>query len=164
MAGARPESAVDPLGPGKVFETVEAAAIDGLAYARKVSMKSRNARLSRGGTIYSVENGYAHGRLVSARAEAPDQLRVKLGKAAVAHFHTYPAQYGLLDRRNETHSRADRAIVDVYDSKHRPSFVLTPSLRIMVYRGEANDDAGEPQDQFVASLTQPLADQMLAGR
>ncbi len=161
--GARTQakSLVVPQGPGTVFFTVEAAAIDGLAHAHRVSAHSGNRRLSRGGTIVAVEGGYSYGPLISAKAMAPDLLRVRLDEQSVGHFHTYPSQHGRIDRRNETHSRADRAVVDRDDSGHRPSFILTPSLRVVAYHGR---NVSKSKSQFVASLTEPLETQLISGR
>ena len=158
LAGATAQSAVAPKGPGTVFPTVEAAAVDGLAHAHQISTESNNPLLSRGGTIVAVEGGYSYGPLISAKAFAPGRLRLRLSERAVGHFHTYPSQRGRIDRRNETHSPADRAVVDRHDSGHRPSFVLTPSLRVVAYRGKP------AKDQFVASLTEPLDTQLHSGR
>ena len=136
LAGTRAKSLVVPQGPGTVFPTVDAAAVDGLAHAHQVSAHSGNRRLSRGGTIVAVEGGYSYGSLISAKAMAPDLLRLRLDEQTVGHFHTYPSQKGRIDRRNETHSRADRAVVDRHDSRHLPSFILTPSLRVVAYHGK----------------------------
>ena len=45
--------------------------------------------------------------------------------------------------------RYERMIVDQLDSKRRPSFVLTPSLRVVVYRGS---NAGGAREGLVAEL------------
>ena len=133
---AQSEEGILPQGPGHVFPTVEAAAIDGLAYAHLQERDAAGVRVSRGGTIYERDSGYSYGRLRRARVSAPEMLRLSLGVGAVAHFHTYPRRGGRIDRRNETHSAKDRRIVDRIDDRHRPSFVLTPSLRVVVYRGK----------------------------
>jgi len=154
------DAPVRPLGPGAVFDSIQAAALDGLAFAHQESVDSRNPRLSRGGAVVRVEQGFSYGPLVEARPADPDRLYLRLGEDAVAHFHTYPKQHAPIDRRNETHSPADRAVVDVHDDLHRPSYVLTPSLRVVVYRGRHAD---ERSDIFVASLGE-LREQRLAGR
>ncbi len=163
LAGTLAKSLVVPQGPGWVFPSIEAAAIDGLAHAHQVAAESGKRRLSRGGTIVAVEDGFSYGALISARAMSPDLLRVRLDEQSVGHFHTYPSQRGRIDRRNETHSRADRAVVDRHDSGHRPSFILTPSLRVVAYRGKHRPKS-QPKSQFVASLTEPLETQLISGR
>ena len=156
---AQPEMQFSPLGPGSTFASIEAAAADGLAWAHKLQRESRNPRLSRGGTIVLVDSRYSYGVLLSASAASPDSLEMQLGSNVVAHFHTYPRQGGRIDRSNETHSRADRWVVDQMDSRRRPSFVLTPSLRVIAYHGRGE---ARTSDVFVAKLTQPADGRMLA--
>ena len=148
-------------GHGYVFESVDQAAVDALALAHQNSLASGRPRLSRGGTIVAVEGGYTYHELVVAAPGAPDSLRLQLHPDAVAHFHTYPSQGKGLDRLNETHSPADRRVVDQSDSRHRPSYILTPSLRVVVYRGR---DANEPLDDLVADLAEPRRRGWLAQR
>ncbi|MCA9509326.1 MAG: hypothetical protein KC560_01390 [Myxococcales bacterium] len=124
-----------PRGPGAVFPTVEAAAVDGLAHAHRVERRSQNSRLSRGGVIRAVPGGFTYDALVAASEEHPDELTLVLAQDVVAHFHTYPRQNPAIDRTNEAHSAEDRAIVDELDRLGRPSYVLTPSLRIVGYYG-----------------------------
>ena len=139
-------------GHGYVFESVDQAAVDALALAHEISLASGRPRLSRGGTIVAVEGGYTYHQSAVASPGAPDSLRLQLHRNVVAHFHTYPSQGKELDRLNETHSPADRQAVDQSDSQHRPSYILTPSLRVVVYRGR---DANELSDRFVADLIEP---------
>lgn len=128
---------VVPKGPGTVFDTVKAAAIDGLAYAHKQQVESCTTCVSRAGAVVPVEGGFTYGSLDVARSASPDRVLLRLPKSALAHFHTYPSQRSSLDRKNESHSKSDRSVVDSRDSQHRPSFVLTPSLRVVAYRGRA---------------------------
>ena len=128
---------VVPQGPGTVFDTVKAAVIDGLAYAHNQQAESCSKCVSRGGAVVPVEGGFTYGSLDVASSASPDRVPLRLPKSALAHFHTYPSQRPGLDRKNESHSKADRSVVDSRDSRHRPSFVLTPSLRVVAYRGRA---------------------------
>jgi len=146
-------------GPGSIFSSVDAAATDGLAWAHQLQRAGRNPRLSRGGTIVRVADGYSYGPLVTARASSPDSLQFALGRDVVAHFHTYPHQNPRIDRRNESHSQADRWVVDRLDPKHRPSFVLTPSLRVVAYHGRGESRVAE---KLVVSLGRSADGQMLA--
>ena len=161
---AAEEMTVTPQGPGTVFGTVEAAAVDGLAYAHAEQMKSRNKRLSRGGAVVPVEGGFTYGSLDVASADAPDMVPLRLPESALAHFHTYPAQKSSVDRRNESHSKADRLVVDYGDSKHRPSFVLTPSLRVVAYRGRAATKrvGSKMSEMMLADLTESRDTQRIA--
>lgn len=158
---AESEPALPAKGPGTVFPTIEAAATDGLAWAHMQQMQSRNRRLSRGGTVVRVADGYTYEPLEVARPAKPDTLSLTLGRDVVAHFHTYPAQSHRIDLRNERHSSADRWVVDHRDKRHRPSFVLTPSLRVLAYYGRGSAKSGEV---FVASIAELSDAQMLAAQ
>jgi len=153
-----------PQGPGTVFESVEAAAIDGLAFAHSRQLESRNKRVSRGGAVVPVKGGFTYGELDVAKPGAPDMIRLRLPKSALAHFHTYPTQNSGADRLNESHSKADRALVDYRDSQKRPSYVLTPSLRVVLYRGRevARRMRTGNVDPMVVDLTQPFEIQRIA--
>lgn len=162
MAGK--QANVVPQGPGTVFDSVEAAAIDGLAFAHMRQLESRNKRVSRGGAVVAVKSGFTYGNLDVAKPGSPDRIRLRLPKKALAHFHTYPTQNSRADRSNESHSRGDRALVDYRDSQHRPSYVLTPSLRVVLYRGRemARRMRTGNVDAVVADLTQPVEIQRIA--
>lgn len=135
VASADDATRFEPRGPGAVFATVEAAAIDGLAFAHREQRQSDNARLSRGGAIRAVAGGFTYDALVAGTDSSPDELTLVLSQDVVAHFHTYPKQNPSIDRLNESHSAADRAVVDELDRLARPSYVLTPSLRVVGYFG-----------------------------
>ena len=156
---AQPEFHKTPEGPGTLFASIDGAASDALSWAHQLQREGRSPRLSRGGTIVAVEGRYTYGELVTARRSAPDKLVLELGVSAVAHFHTYPRQGGPIDRRNESHSRADRWVVDRLDSQRRPSYILTPSLRVVAYHGRAE---ARTSDLLVANLSQPADGQILA--
>lgn len=150
-----------PHGPDYIFASVDAAAIDALALAHREQVRSKNSRLSRGGAIVAEDGGFTYREIQTARPGAPDELRLRLGRKVVAHFHTYPTQGSRQDRRNETHSPADRWVVDEMDPRGRPSYVLTPSLRVVVYRGRA---MAVGADTLVADLSQASASGLLAQR
>jgi hypothetical protein len=57
----------------------------------------------------------------------------------VAHFHTYPRGGVQVDRLNEAHSPNDRANVDLRDPLRRPSYILTPSLRVQRYDAKSGE-------------------------
>jgi hypothetical protein len=160
-ASAEDPDRVTPRGPGAVFASVEAAAVDGLAWAHREQLVSANPRLSRGGTIVGVEGGYSYRELVAASPAAPDRLELRLTPDVVAHFHTYPRQGWRIDRDNERHSRADRRVVDRIDSQSRPSFILTPSMRVLVYRGQTPQRGAE---QLVTKLEAASDGRMLAAQ
>jgi len=148
LAQAGPDQTL--YGPGHVFASVDAAAVDALAMAHRDQRLGRTPRLSIGGTVIAVDGGYTYGAFEVADPATPDELRLRLNDAVVAHFHTYPSQGKRVDRLNEHHSSADRWVVDRLDSKRRPSYVLTPSLRVVVYRGR---HAGRDMESTVADLS-----------
>ena len=133
-------SGVRPLharGPGALFTSVEAAAVDALTYAYLQARESRDAARIRGGTIYPVGDRYSYGEIQRANPLSPHRIRYRFGPREVARFHAYPVYRDVLaNRANERLSRVDRRSVSVIDPLHRPLYVLHPSLSIRAYRGE----------------------------
>ncbi len=127
-------------GPGAVFESVEDAAVDALSYAFLEARAANESERSLAGTIFPVEGGFSYGALEQASRFMPNRVFYSLRPHDVAHFHTYPTHW---DRRvnsqNETHSLADRRVVDTLDPLHRPSFILTPTGYVRVYRGSETE-------------------------
>jgi hypothetical protein len=160
------EISIVPQGPGTIFSTVESAVVDGLAYAHKAQLESSDQRISRGGAILPLNGGYTYRALDVASASSPDRVPLRLPESAVAHFHTYPWQTAPANRSNESHSEADRSVVDYRDSKHRPSYVLTPSLRVVSYEGREMAPKLGPatKDLLVADLTGPADITRIASR
>jgi hypothetical protein len=126
----RPARVVTPQGPGSVLPSVEAAAVDGLAWAYLEARRSDRERFMHGATIYPEGDGYAYGPIQVARPAEPDRLTLALRPVDVAYFHTYPAGSPRENRLNEVHSPTDRANVEQVDPRKRPLFILTPSLRV----------------------------------
>lgn len=124
-----------PRGPGAVFESADAAAIDGLwlAYLETLEQDRAGTQRARGGTVFPVAGGFSYTPLVAAREATPGRVPLVLKPADVAHFHSYPRADAHRNRINETHSPNDRANVDQRDPLRRPSYVLTPSLRVRRY-------------------------------
>jgi hypothetical protein len=137
-------------GPGALFATVEAAAVDALTYTRLQALEARDTARIRGGTIYTVDGRYSYGPIQSANPLTPHRISYRFGPRDVARFHAYPVyQNPLANRANERPSRVDRRSVEFVDPLHRPLYVLHPSLAIRVYRGEGFERAE------VASLRHP---------
>ncbi len=132
---------LEPRGPGAVFATVDSAALDGLLLAYLESEKSDrpSRRLARGSTVFPVEGGYSYSPLATADPDQPGRVPLVLKPGDVAHFHTYPRGSSRINRINEKHSPNDRANVDRRDPLKRPSFVLTPSLRVQRYDGRSSE-------------------------
>ena len=127
--------------PGAVFETIEGAALDALAHAHHTATARDLGRL-RIGTIHRVAGGfsYAPARRSGANVWASRGLvlRHAMGPADVASYVIHPKS-GIphIDRANERPNESQRRMVDELDSRGRPLYVLTPSLRVVRYANRA---------------------------
>ena len=124
-------------GPGAVFETVEAAAIDALSYAHLEETLTERRSL-RVGVIHRVENGYSYTAAKRSSASSPltaCSVRYQLHSNDVARYLIPPhSGKARIDRYNEEPTRKEKQIVDELDPAHRPLFQLTPSHNIVSYR------------------------------
>jgi hypothetical protein len=153
--GAQPLRA---RGPGALFASIEAAAVDALTYAHLQALEARDTARIRGGTIYAVDGRYSYGQIQLGNPLTPHRISYRFGSHEVARFHAYPVyQNPLTNRANERPSRADRRSVNFVDPLHRPLYVLHPSLTIRVYRGEGFERAE------VANLRHPERVPLFAG-
>ena len=127
--------------PGAVFDTVEAAALDALAHAHHTT-GARDLGHLRIGTVHRVAGGFSYsvarrsGTTVwSARSPV---FRHALRPNDVASYVVHPKS-GVphLDRANERPNESQRRMVDELDSRGRPLYVLTPSLRVVRYADRA---------------------------
>jgi hypothetical protein len=136
---------VPPLharGPGALFTSVEAAAVDALTYAYLQAHKARDTARIRGGTIYPVGGHYSYGEIQLGNPLSPHRISYRFGPHEVARFHAYPVYRDVLaNRANERASRVDRRSVSAIDPLHRPLYILHPSLAIRAYRGEGSQRA-----------------------
>lgn len=140
---AAPSPAVDttalaPLGPGAVFPTIEAAALDALAWSH-LSSRDRivSERRLRGGAIEAVDGGFSYREPVEAAPRA-GLIRYPLTRRDVAHFRHYPA--GAFDVSFETRraiEREARRTVERRDPATRPLFYMTPDRFVRVVEVEA---------------------------
>jgi hypothetical protein len=134
-SGARP--GLRAAGPGSVFPSVQAAALDALAYAHLEARPADWSRL-RVGTIRRVADGYAYSAPRRARAVSPlrtPSVRYRLRANDVARYVIPP--HGVRarrDRRDEAPSSKEMQIVDDLDPRHRPVYQLTPSLKVVRYQ------------------------------
>ena len=145
-------------GPGALFASIEAAAVDALTYAHLQALEARDTARIRGGTIYVVDGRYSYGQIQLGNPLTPHRLSYRFGPQEVARFHAYPVYPNpLTNRANERPSRADRRSVGFVDPLHRPLYVLHPSLAIRVYRGEGFERAE------VANLRHPERVPLFAG-
>ena len=124
-------------GPGAVFETVEAAAIDALSYAHLEETLTERRSL-RVGVIHRVENGYSYTAAKRSSTSSPltaCSVRYALRSNDVARYIIPPhSGKARVDRYNEEPTRKEKQIVDELDPAHRPLFQLTPSHNIVSYR------------------------------
>ncbi len=151
---------LEAWGPGAVFPTIDAAAVDALTYAHLQGLATRSSERMRGGTIYRTGDGYSYGDLHVAGPL--DSSRNRIGHALhsqdVARVLIYPrVGRKKADRHSEYPSQVDRRSMRVTDPLHRPLYILHPSLVIREYRGE--------DDEFVevADLRQPAPGLLIAG-
>jgi len=153
------EPALEARGPGTVFPSIDAAAVDALTYAYLLALASHDTERMRGGTIHRVDGGFSYGEIRVAGPLLPTSLRQPLETRHVARFVVYyRTGRRSVDRANERPSRADRRSVRFVDPLHRPLYILHPSLMIRVYRGEE----GELAD--VADLRHREQGQLVAGQ
>jgi hypothetical protein len=149
---------LEAWGPGTLFASVEAAAIDALTYAYLQAQAAHDTELVRGGTIYPVGTGYSYGEIHVAGREVPHEIRYTLEPQDVARFTIYSRTGNRdVDLGNEKPSRADRRSVSVVDPLHRPLYILHPSLVIREYHGEGHELTE------VADLRHPARSVFLAG-
>ena len=149
VPAAAETQALEVRGPGAVFASIEAAAVDALTYAYLQAEAAHDTELMRGGTIHATRGGYSYGEIRVARPLRANKIDLTLGPQDVARFHIYPRGGYDANRINERPSRADRRSVDVIDPVHRPLYILHPSLAIRVYRGKGHELAE------VANLRRP---------
>ena len=132
------ESGLKAQGPGAVFPSIEAAAVDALTYAHLSARAVRNVERARGGSIYATRDGYSYDEIRVAGRLVPQRVPYTLEPGDVARFVTYPrGSDRRVNWRNESPSHLDRRGVTVEDPLHRPLYVLHPSLVIREYRDEA---------------------------
>ncbi len=131
---------LEAWGPETVFPSIEAAAVDALIYTHLQASSEQNTQRMRAGTIYSVDGGFSYGEIHVARNLLTHRIAYPLKQRDVARFHMYPlASDRAVNRGNERATQADRRSVAVTDPRHRPLFILHPSLVIREYRGR-NDE------------------------
>jgi hypothetical protein len=144
------EAGLEAQGPGVVFPSIEAAAVDALTYADLSGQAGRDTELMRGGTIYATGGGYSYGEIHVAKPLNAHRVSYTLKPQDVARFAIYPRDRDRdVNRANERPSMRDRRAVSFIDPLHRPLYILHPSLVIREYRGEGHELAE------VANLRRP---------
>jgi len=144
------EAGLEAQGPGTVFSSIEAAAVDALTYAYLSGQAARSSKLMRGGTIHATSGGYSYGEIHVANPSSAHRVTYTLKPQDVARFATYPQDLNRdVNRANERPSLVDRRAVSFNDPLHRPLYILHPSLAIREFRGDGHDLAE------VANLRRP---------
>jgi hypothetical protein len=134
------ESALTAQGPGTLFPSIEAAAVDALTYAYLSARAARDVERARGGSIYATRGGYSYDEIRVAGRVVPQRVTYTLEPGDVARFVTYPRDSDRrVNWRNERPSLVDRRGVTFEDPLHRPVYILHPSLVIREYRGEGQE-------------------------
>lgn len=127
-------------GPGTIYYTVEDAAVAAMTHAYSLQFpKGRPQILA--GRIQRVPEGYSYTPPAGSTRAAPHAapaLRHTLESSDAASYLVY-TRLGKTraDRNMESPRAVARRIVDDIDAQHRPVFLLTPSLEIVTYNGEA---------------------------
>ena len=123
-------------GPGAVFNSVEAAAVDALAFCHLQAREAGDVERMRAGTIERSGAGYTYHEIHVANPLAQRRIEYVLAPRDVARFHVYPPHTDRdVNRISERLSTKDWRSVSVIDPLHRPLYVLHPSLAIRAYRG-----------------------------
>jgi len=127
-------------GPGAVFPSVQAAALDALASAHRTATPRDRERL-RVGTIHRVAHGFAYSAPRRAAGSSPvmrQAVRHQLRQIDVASYVIPPRwRRWPSSRSSEMPDRKMQKVVDELDPAHRPVYVLTRSLDVVRYsRGE----------------------------
>jgi hypothetical protein len=144
-----PPPELEVRGPGSVFDSVEAAAVDALTFCYLQARAGDTERM-RAGTIERSGAGYTYSEIHVANPLTQRRIQYRFAPQDVARFHVYPPHTNRdVNKAGERLSAKDRRSVSVVDPLHRPLYVLHPSLAIRAYRG-ADSEAVE-----VASLRRP---------
>ena len=147
-------------GPGALFTSIDAAAIDALTYAYLQARDACDPEFMRGGTIHPVGEGYySYGEIHRANRWDLHRISYILKLQDVARFHLYPVNRDTaINRINERPSRVDLRSVGAVDPLHRPLYILHPSLAVRAYRAE------DPQVVEAANLRHPARPPRFAGQ
>ncbi len=131
-----PPLELEARGPGAVFDSIEAAAVDALTYSYLQAREAADMERMRAGTIQRSGAGYSYSDIHVANALTQRRIEYVFAPQDVARFHLYPPHTDRdVNRTSERLSTKDWRSVSVIDPLHRPLFVLHPSLAIRAYRG-----------------------------
>jgi hypothetical protein len=135
-----PPLELEARGPGAVFDSVEAAAVDALTFSYLQARETGEVAQMRAGTIQRSGAGYTYGEIHVASRRLNRQIEYVFSGRDVARFHFYPRHSDRnVNRRSERLSAKDWRSVNVIDPLHRSLYVLHPSLAIRAYHGDDSE-------------------------
>jgi hypothetical protein len=138
-----PPLELEARGPGSVFDSIEAAAVDALTFCYLQARGAGDTERMRAGTIERSGAGYTYSELHVANPMTQRRIEYWFAPQDVARFHFYPPDRDRsVNSASERLSAKDRRSVSAIDPLHRPLYVLHPSLAIRAYRG-ADSEAFE---------------------
>jgi hypothetical protein len=138
VAGLKnPPLELEARGPGAVFDSIEAAAIDALTFSYLQAQETGEMARMCAGTIQRSGAGYTYGEIHVASRRLNRQIEYVVSGRDVARFHLYPRHSDRnVNRSSERLSAKDWRSVSVIDPLHRSLYVLHPSLAIRAYHGD----------------------------
>jgi hypothetical protein len=131
-----PPLELDARGPGSVFNSIDAAAVDALTFCYLQARENGDMERMRAGTIEPAGAGYTYNEIHVANPLTERRIEYVFAPQDVARFHFYPLHTDRdVNRLSERLSTRDRRSVSVIDPLHRSLYVLHPSLAIRAYQG-----------------------------
>jgi hypothetical protein len=131
-----PPHELEARGPGSVFDSIDAAAVDALTYCHLQAREDGNEELMRAGTIERSGAGYTYTDIHVAHQLTEHRIEYVFAPQDVARIHFYPQHTDDdVNRASERLSEKDRRSVSVIDPLHRSLYVLHPSMAIRSYSG-----------------------------
>jgi len=126
--------------PGTVFYSIEAAAQAAMTYAHSRHFPAGRPQIL-AGTIARVPGGFSYTSPVGSSQDTPNaipSLRHRLEPTDAASYLVYNwLGFGIAARAMESPRAVAQRLVDEVDPERRPVFLLTPSLEIETYDGNA---------------------------
>ncbi len=136
-------------GPGAVFDSPNAAAIDALMHAHRTMALAPG----QGGAIFAKDGGFSYGPTVRSTARDGFQLKLRPGDVGWYYAHNYELPT-FRDRERRVPTRENRSMVSEVDPYHRPLYLLTRRMKVVRYDGRSVDlvlAEGEDQDHVIAA-------------
>ncbi len=131
---------LEARGPGSIFDSIEAAAVDALTFCYLQGRESGDDGRMRAGTIEPSGAGYTYHEIHLAKPMTQRRIEYVLAPQDVARFHVYPPHTNRdVNRISERLSTKDWRSVSVIDPLHRSLYVLHPSLAIRAYSGTVRE-------------------------